>query len=151
MPVYFFVGGFANAVSWRAAARARSNYRVRLRVRVRRLVLPGLHLLTVWTAGALAVLRGGLDAGRLNLASQAALVAGCVLAPDVAVVAFPPLTLAAWDRWGWASVLFTGVGAGLVDLVSLGWGITWVGYLNYLLMWGTVHSLGYAWADSRLG
>ncbi len=41
--------------------------------------------------------------------------------------------------------------AGLVDLISLGLGIPWVGYLNYLFMWGTVHSLGYAWADSRLG
>jgi hypothetical protein len=26
-----------------------------------------------------------------------------------------------------------------------------VGFLNYLFVWGTVHSLGYAWVDSRIG
>ena len=105
----------------------------------------------LWTAGALALLRSGFDPELLKIASQAALVPVWFLATYVAVVAFTPLALAAWDRWGWASVLLTGVGAALVDLVSLGWGIAWVGYLNYLFMWGTVHSLGYAWADSRLG
>jgi hypothetical protein len=49
-------------------------------------------------------------------------------------------------------LLVTGVTAGLVDLVSLGFpGMAPVGFLNYLFMWGTVHSLGYAWADSRIG
>ena len=151
MPIFFFVGGFANAASWRASKRHGSTYGQWLRTRLRRLVLPVLPLLMVWTAGAYALWRSGFDPDLLRIASQVALVPVWFLATYVAVVAFTPLTLAAWERWGWASVAATGLTAGLIDLISLGLGIPWVGYLNYLFMWGTVHSLGYAWADSRLG
>jgi hypothetical protein len=41
--------------------------------------------------------------------------------------------------------------AAFCDFLMLGAGVEWTGYLNYLLVWGTVHSFGYAWADSRLG
>lgn len=162
MPIFFFVGGYANAASWRASNRSGSTYGAWLRARLRRLILPVLPLLIVWTAGAYALLQSGFDPELLKIASQAALVPVWFLATYVAVVAFTPLTLRAWDRWGWSSVVVTGVIAGLVDLVSLsqgggpgaqprGFDVSWVGYLNYLFMWGTVHSLGYAWADSRLG
>jgi len=151
MPIFFFVGGFANAASWRASTRTGSTYGAWLRARLRRLVLPVLPLLIVWTAGAYALLQSGFDPELLKVASQAALVPVWFLATYVAVVAFTPLTLRAWDRWGWSFVVGTGVLAGLVDLISLGLGVSWIGYLNYLFMWGTVHSLGYAWADSRLG
>ena len=39
---------------------------------------------------------------------------------------------------------------GLVDLVSLGTDTLWVGFANYLVVWATVHQLGYAWLDGRL-
>jgi hypothetical protein len=161
MPIFFFVGGFANAASWRASKRSGSTYGAWLRARLRRLILPVLPLLMVWTAGAYALLQSGFDPELLKIASQAALVPVWFLATYVAVVAFTPLTLRAWDRWNWTSVVVTGGIAGLVDLISLSQGggsgaqpgldLAWVGYLNYLFMWGTVHSLGYAWADSRLG
>jgi hypothetical protein len=87
----------------------------------------------------------------VRLGSQAALVPVWFLATYVAIVALAPLTLAAWERWGWASIAFTAAIAGLIDLVSLGLGWTYVGYLNYLFVWGTIHSLGYAWGDGRIG
>ena len=153
MPIFFFVGGFANAASWRASARQGATYGAWLRARLRRLVLPVLPLLIVWIAGAYALLASGFDPELLKIASQAALVPVWFLATYVAVVAFTPWTLAAWDRWGWASIGASAAIAALIDLISLssGYGLGWVGYLNYLFVWGTVHSLGYAWADSRLG
>ncbi len=39
---------------------------------------------------------------------------------------------------------------GVVDLVSLGTDTLWVGFANYLVVWATVHQLGYAWLDGRL-
>ena len=39
---------------------------------------------------------------------------------------------------------------GVVDLVSLGTDRLWVGFANYLVVWATVHQLGYAWLDGRL-
>ena len=38
----------------------------------------------------------------------------------------------------------------LVDLVSVGTDRLWVGFGNYVVVWATVHQLGYAWLDGRL-
>jgi len=151
MPIFFFVGGYANAASWRAARREGDTYGEWLRARLRRLVLPVLPLLMVWTAGAYALLQSGFDPGLLGVASQVALVPVWFLATYVAVVAFTPLTLGAWERWGWWSLVVPALIAGLNDLISIRGHMEWVGYLNYLFVWGTVHSFGYAWADSGLG
>ncbi|MGQ0849266.1 MAG: acyltransferase family protein [Actinomycetota bacterium] len=151
MPIFFFVGGYANAASWRAARREHTPYGAWLRARLRRLTLPVLPLLMVWAAGAAVLLRSGLDPDLLRIGSQVALVPVWFLATYVAVVAFTPLTLTAWERWSWGSLGVGAGAAGLVDLIVIGAGVGAVGYLNYLLVWGTVHSFGYAWADSRLG
>ncbi|MDP3984095.1 MAG: acyltransferase [Acidimicrobiia bacterium] len=151
MPIFFLVGGYANAQSWRASQRKGEPYGGWLRARLRRLVLPVLPLLVVWTVGAFLLLRSGFDPALLRIASQAALVPVWFLATYVVVVALTPISLGGWERFGWNAILVTGGLAGLMDLLSLGWGFTFLGYLNYIFMWGTVHSLGYAWADSRLG
>jgi fucose 4-O-acetylase-like acetyltransferase len=152
MPIFFLVGGYANAVSWRSARRKGEAYGSWLRARLRRLLLPVMPLLAVWTVGAYLLLQSGLDPELVRIGSQAAFVPVWFLATYVMVVALTPVTLALWDRYGWKALAVTGAAAGLVDLVSLG-GLVPVsaGFLNYVFVWGTVHSLGYAWADSRIG
>lgn len=151
MPVFFVVGGFSNAVSWRSARRRRESYGAWLRARLRRLVLPVVPLLIVWGAGGWLALHAGLDRHMLQLASQVALVPTWFLAAYVVVVTLAPLTLALWERFGWMSVLAGTMLAGAVDVASLGFGLVPVGFLNYVFVWGTVHQLGYAWRDGRLG
>jgi len=151
MPIFFVVGGYANAASWRSSQKKGDPYAAWLRARLRRLVLPVLPLLAIWTAGAYILLESGFDPTLIRVGSQAALVPVWFLATYIVVVALAPITLRAWDRHGWNAILLTGVLAGLVDIVSLGLGLTFAGYLNYIFVWGTVHSLGYAWADSRIG
>ncbi len=152
MPIFFLVGGYANAVSWRSSQRKGEPYGVWMRARLRRLLLPVLPLLAVWTVGALILLQTGYDRALITFASQGAMVPVWFLATYVAVVALTPITLRLWERYGWNALLVTGALAGLMDFVSLGGpGLTSAGFLNYLFVWGTVHSLGYAWADSRIG
>lgn len=151
MPIFFLVGGYANAAGLRAARRRQEPYGAWLRARLRRLLLPVVPLLIVWSFGAAVLLDRGIDVELVRLGSQAALVPVWFLATYVAIVALAPISLAAWEKWGWASIIFTAVGACLIDLVSLGLGLSYLGYLNYLLVWGTIHSLGYAWADAKLG
>ena len=152
MPIFFLVGGYANAVSWRSAVRRGESYGSWLRARLRRLLLPVIPLLAVWGVGAYLLLQTGIDRDLLRIGSQGAFVPVWFLATYVAVVAFTPITLRAWDRYGWKALILTGALAALVDLLSLGsFGLTNLGFLNYLFMWGTVHGLGYAWADSRFG
>ena len=151
MPLFFLVGGYANAVSWRSARVRNEPYGTWLRARLRRLVLPVLPLLSVWAVAAYAMLRMGLDPKTVTLGSQAALVPLWFLATYVLVVGLTPITLRVWDRFGWSSLVVGAGLAGLMDLVALGFGFIPGGFLNYVFVWGTVHGLGYAWADSRLG
>ena len=151
MPVFFVVGGYANGRSWRSARRRGDGYGLWLRSRLRRLVLPVVPLLIVWGVGGWIGLRAGLDWQILQLASRVALVPTWFLAAYVVIVTIAPLTLWLWERYGWWSVAAGVVLAGLSDLAALGAGWVAVGFLNYVFVWGTVHQLGYAWLDGRLG
>lgn len=150
MPLFFFVGGYANALSWRSARRRGEPYGAWLRARLRRLAIPVVPLLLVWTAGGWIGLRFGLDWEILQLASQVALVPTWFLAAYVVIVTLAPPALTLWERFGWWTI-GTGLAlAGVADLLSIEGGIVWVGFLNYVLVWGTVHMLGYAWVDGRI-
>ena len=149
MPIFFFVGGYSNALSWRSARRRGQPYAAWLRARLRRLTLPAVPLLIVWGAGGWLALQAGLNTDLLQMASVVAIGPTWFLAAYVLIVCLAPLALSAWERWGWASI-----GAGLVlaatlDVLSIGFGVTVLGFLNYVFVWGTVHQLGYAWVDGR--
>ncbi|KRE60460.1 acyltransferase [Nostocoides sp. Soil756] len=150
MPVFFLVGGYANAVSWRAARERGTRWPEWLLARLRRLLTPVAPLLVSWLVLLVVADAAGVDRASLRTASQVALVPTWFLAAYVVVCALAPLTLRAWERWGWAGVVAPLVLAGGVDLVSLTVGPWWVGFANYVLVWGAVHQLGYAWLDDRL-
>ncbi|HEY0774203.1 MAG TPA: acyltransferase family protein, partial [Nocardioidaceae bacterium] len=140
----------ANALSWRSAQRRDEDYGTWLRARARRLTLPVVPVLLVWFAAGAVALALGVDWRTLRLASTVALVPTWFLAAYILVVAVAPATLMAWERWRWRSLLAGALAAGLVDLVSLSTGSVAVGFANYLLVWATVHQLGYAWLDGEL-
>lgn len=150
MPVFFLMGGYSNALSWRSTRRRGETYGAWLRARMRRLALPVVPLLVVWTLGGWVGLRLGLDWEMLQLASQVALVPTWFLAAYVVIVALAPAALIIWDRLGWWSIILGTVFAGLADLLDLGIGVVPAGFLNYVLVWGTVHQLGYAWVDGKI-
>jgi len=148
--LFFFVGGYSNGLSWRSARKRGETYGGWLRARLRRLALPVVPLLLVWTIGGWIGLRLGLDWEILQLASRVALVPTWFLAAYVVIVTLAPPALILWERYRWWSI-GGGVALGaLADLVSIGSGVVAVGFLNYVLVWGTVHQLGYAWLDGEL-
>ena len=150
MPIFFFVGGFSNAGSWRAAVRDGIPYAAWLRDRLRRLVLPVLPVLATWGAVASIVLRTELDRSLLRLGSQAALVPVWFLATYVLVVAMVPISLRLWERFGWWAFGGLAATAALVDFASIGLDVGLIKWLNYIFVWNAVHVLGYAWSDGRL-
>lgn len=150
MPLFFIVGGYANGLSWRSARRRGETYATWLRARLQRLAAPVVPLLLVWLAIASIAYAAGVPGATLRTASQVALVPTWFLAAYIVVVAVAPLLLAAWERLGWWSV---GAGLALGSLVD--WGSIagdnhWVGFANYLVVWATVHQLGFAWLDGSL-
>jgi hypothetical protein len=107
-------------------------------------------LLLVWMVGGWLGLRLGLDWEILQLASRVALVPTWFLAAYVVIVTLAPAALKLWEKTGWWSILAGTLLAALADWQSIEHGIVWVGFLNYVLVWGTVHQLGYAWVDGSL-
>ena len=150
MPVFFLVGGYANALSWRSARRRGETYAGWLRTRLRRLLTPVVPLLLVWLVAASLAFAAGVPGSTLRTASQVALVPTWFLAAYVVVCAVAPATLWLWERTGWWSVVGGLALGGLVDLVSLATDTIAVGFANYLVVWASVHQLGYAWLDGRL-
>ena len=150
MPLFFFVGGYSNALSWRSARRQGVRYGGWLRSRLRRLVLPVIPLLIVWGIGGWLAFNAGVEWQTLQVASQVAVVPTWFLAAYVVIVALAPAALLVWDRFGWWAI-GGGVALAIVtDVVSIGFGIEIVGFLDYIWVWGTVHMLGYAWVDGRI-
>lgn len=146
IPLFFVVGGYANAVSWRHAQSERVRYGTWLAGRTNRLARPLLPLLVFWAVAAPLALHLGLGDEWLRIGSLTSLVPIWFLATYLGVVALVPVTIAAWDRWG-PRTLVVGLLALPVDAVSLHLNSTAIGALNLLIVWGTLHQLGYAWRD----
>jgi fucose 4-O-acetylase-like acetyltransferase len=151
MPVFFFVGGYSNAVAWRSARRRGVPQPQWLRDRLRRLILPVLPVVAFWIPVAGIAWNAGVEADILRVASQAALVPTWFLATYVLIVTTVPVTLHMWERFGWWAIAGTTAIAAGVDIASIGLGYEAAKWLNYVFVWNAVHMLGYAWADDRIG
>ncbi len=153
MPVFFFVGGFSHALSYRSLARRsdRPVYAAFLRARLRRLLRPTLVFVLVWAAAALAVQLagrggGGLGAAALRLVTQPLWFIGIYLA----MVAFTPPLLKLHERWGWAAFAGLAASAAAVDVLRFAFGVPYVEFLNFAFVWLAVHQLGFLRADGRI-
>ncbi|MBW1882265.1 MAG: acyltransferase [Deltaproteobacteria bacterium] len=150
MPIFFLVGGYANAIAWQAAERKNVAYGDWLAARFRRLVRPVIPVLLLWTAIALTALGFGLPGEWVGTLSQVALVPTWFLAVYVMVGVVVPWTHRAWKRFGFASFAALVAGAIGVDVLCFASGVREIGLLNYGFVWLAIHQLGYAWRDDRL-
>lgn len=147
MPLVFFVGGFANAVS---LSRHRG-YLPYLEARLGRLLRPAYVFLAVWLAVAaiIEIVDPGAP-GKAEAAEVAALPLW-FLGIYVVVVALAPAAWKLHQRARFTTIIALGLGVAVVDIVSLGGGMTDLGGLNYALMWILAHQIGFLYADGTLG
>jgi fucose 4-O-acetylase-like acetyltransferase len=150
MPVFFFVGGYSNGVSWKAAVRDGRGYGEWLNSRMQRLAGPVMPLLAVWALLGIAGHLSGVRPEMVKAGSQMALIPIWFLAVYVAVVVLVPLTYAAWRRFGMASFWVLAVLVAVNDVLFFAADLRSVGWLNYAFIWVAVHQLGYAWRDGKL-
>ncbi|MFF3430787.1 acyltransferase [Streptomyces sp. NPDC002602] len=153
MPVFFFVGGFSHALSYRSLTRTTDGpvYAAFLRARLQRLLRPTLVFVGVWTACALVVQLAGADRGplagaALRLVTQPLWFIGIYLA----MVAFTPPLLKLHERRGWAAFAGLAGAAALTDVLRFALGVPYVEFLNFAFVWLAVHQLGFLRADGRL-
>ena len=150
MPIFFFVGGFSNLVSLRAARRRGIGYAGFLHGRITRMMRP-----TAVFLGITVVVVATLDA--LNLADDivfpvATLITGPLwfLGVYMIVVALAPVMAALHERFGFAVILGLVGAAVAVDLARFAGGASAVGYANYPIVWLLAHQWGFAYADGGL-
>lgn len=151
MPIFFIVGGYANAVSIEGSRRRGAGYAEWLSGRLVRLVTPLLVLVLAWGALAFILFVSGVSGERIQLGSRAAFVPTWFLAIYIMVVLLAPATYTAWRLWGFRSFWGFAAVAAIVDFAFFAKDIEWLGWSNYFWVWLAVHQLGYAWRDGRVG
>ena len=150
MPVFFLVGGYANALSWTSHQRQGESRTRWVRDRAMRLLWPtGVYVIVA----VLAITAARLAAVSLaEIAEAGSLVALQLwfLPVYLLLVALTPVMLAAHRRWGLAVPAVMAAAAALVDVGVIGLHLHLIGYANYLLVWGAMHQWGFAWQDGTL-
>jgi hypothetical protein len=149
MPIFFMVGGYANGISWRAARRDRKSYAAWLEGRLRRLVWPILPLLVAWVAIVAIEYARGVRPELISYGSQVAFIPIWFLAVYIGIVLLVPIMEAAWVRFGMGSFWALTAAATVVDVMYFAADLRWLGFANYLFVWGAIFLLGYAWLDER--
>src|SRR5262245_15445399 len=149
MPIFFMVGGYANGISWRAARRDDKSYAAWLEGRLRRLVWPILPLLVVWVAIVAIEYARGVRPELISYGSRVAFIPIWFIAVYIGIVLLVPATEAAWARFGMRSFWALTAAAVAVDVICFTVGLRWLGFANYLFVWGAISVLGHAWLDDR--
>ncbi|MFI0446656.1 acyltransferase family protein [Actinomadura sp. 6N118] len=150
MPVFFLVGGFANASSLRASRGRGVHWRDWLAGRADRLLRPTTAFLVLIGISAVVARALGGEQELIGRAAWLATIPLWFLTVYFAVVVLTPVMHLLHRRWGLAVPMVLAVGVGAGDIARLGFDLPYVGSANFLLMWLAVHQVGFAWQDGRL-
>ncbi|MEW2384763.1 acyltransferase [Micromonospora sp. NPDC047707] len=148
MPVFFLVGGYANAASLTAHRRRGGDATGWLLGRSARLLRPTTVLVVVLAAAALVARALGAEPSLTRTVVWFATIPLWFLAAYLAVVPLTPVMYPLHRRFGLLVPLAL---AALVALGDLGRGLgpAAAALPNYLFGWLVVHQLGFAWYDAR--
>ena len=149
MPLFFFVGGFSNGITWDAAVRNSRSYSEWLNTRLRRLLFPVFVLVLFWTLTVIIAYQMGVATEILRVSSQIALVPTWFLAIYGVIVSLVPIARTAWQRWGLLTITVLVALSIVGDLLYFHFNLKALGWFNYLFVWLAVHQLGFAWLDGR--
>lgn len=151
MPIFFLVGGYVNAISWVDHRASGETWAGWARGRALRLLWPAAVYVAVAVVAVSAARLAGV--GRVALAEAAWFVALQLwfLPVYLLLILLTPAMLAAHRRWGLAVPVLMAAGAGAVNAAAIGWHVPVIGFLNYLLVWGSMHQWGFGWREGWLG
>ena len=150
MPVFFLVGGYVNAGSWSLHHGEGQTWVLWVRDRVMRLLWPTAAYVVVALAAVIIAEAAGVP--HKELAECAWLVALHLWFLPVYLILnlLTPLMYAAHQRWGLAVPAAMAVAAGLVEGLVQIHDLHFLGYANYLFVWGGIHQWGFCWLDGKL-
>ncbi|WP_433190157.1 acyltransferase family protein [Actinoallomurus sp. CA-150999] len=150
MPVFFLVGGFANAASWTSHRGRGEDWARWLYGRAVRILVPTTMYVAVATAAVAGCRAAGVDRDVLASAGWGVALHLWFLPVYLALLSITPALHAAHRRWGLGVPAALALGVAGVNTAVLRWHPPLLGGLNYLLVWGSIHQLGFAWQDGTL-
>ncbi|SCE93500.1 Acyltransferase family protein [Micromonospora viridifaciens] len=148
MPVFFLVGGYANAAALTAWRSRGGDATCWLIDRSSRLIRPTTALVVILAIGGAAARLSGADPTEIRKVAWFATIPLWFLVAYLVMVPLTPAMYALHRRFGLVVPL---VLLGLVALGDLGriLGPANLATANYLFGWLAVHQLGFAWYDAR--
>ncbi|MFD4987340.1 acyltransferase [Streptomyces sp. NPDC058374] len=153
--IFFLVGGYASALSYRRATERGESTRSWVAGRLVRLGRPVVGVAAVWAGLLLALWWSGVPDATLHTAATLVIQPLWFVGVYGAVTALTPWCARAARRAGvWAAAPLLGTVA-VVDLLRYGpWSAgmpTWLSLLNLLPGWLFAYQLGVGWGEGRLG
>ena len=145
MPVFFLAGGYANARGLRKVTDGDQRRRDWITGRVRRLFTPVIPLLVLWTALSVT-LRAFVPSEVVYAGAMSATIPLWFLSIYLVLTAAAPLTHRWWRAVGPASVFAFAVAAVAVGIARFAFEVPGIGWVNFLLVWATIHQIGYWWS-----
>lgn len=148
IPLFFFVGGYANRRSWQGTQHRGGDYAAFVDRRLHRLLAPTVVFLIAVTAWSLVEAWAGWDV--LGAGGLVMLQPLWFLGVYVVVIALTPLTVSWHERWGWRVVFAALAVVAAIEFVRIGLGHGWVAYANVVVVWVLAHQFGYLYGDGSL-
>lgn len=154
MPLFFFVGGYANSASWGSTRREGGSASTFARRRLHRLYRPVAVFLAVWTAFELAARAVLPDYPGVLHYGVVVFVPLWFLGVYTVVTLLTPITHRLHRDLGALALVLLGALVALADVGRFHYGIDVLGYVNSLLVFLFAHQLGYLYRDgtfARIG
>lgn len=149
LPVFFFVGGFANLTTWQRALARGEGPAGYLLGRVRRLAVPATVFAVAWTTAAPLLRGAGVDGALVDVVVRLVAQPLWFLAAYLGVSALVPITAGLHARHGSRAVIALAAAAMVVDLASVALGAPLLRGINHALVWLCIHQCGYSYAGAR--
>jgi hypothetical protein len=150
MPIFFFVGGFANLTTIDAHRRRGEGAAEFIAGRVGRLLKPVGLLVAVWVPAAFVMQHLGLDPRVVRSATRLVCQPLWFIGVYLGVTALAPCMRELHARHGARAAAALAGTAIAVDLVRFGAHVDALGYVNVLVVWLFAQQLGFFYADGSL-
>ncbi len=150
MPVFFFVGGFSNYVTYEAMRRRGEGYREFLRARAARLLKPTLIFLGLWAVVQIVLHAADEGGDKLIRGSFLPFAPLWFLFVYIAIITATPVVMRLHRSRHIAIPIALVVAVTAVDILRFGADVPYIGWANLAFVWLLAHQLGFFYADGTL-